>query len=506
MRSTQPAWGASKRGPACWIGRRRNARIDDGGAAYRRCCRSIHGRNTGHHGRSLVSENTGAGLGTFVSSLRCRGQFALHRSDRTSAIFGRSRTPVAQSCVLANGEPIEHNSRESGTRGALHPAHSRLVVGSCRTTGRACLRRYGGIEPGRPSNTIADTRFGFDGVDLFGCRSVWRSGRLDWAGGTAHGSLTSGQQYANVDTRVGIVWFDCDAARRHLMPQYECGRDSTGGGDGHCGRAIVRLVAQTTNDSGGVLVDKLMQEPILVAQGLGYSYPGHMVFRGLDLRFRRGQLVALLGPNGAGKTTLLRCLCKLLKPTTGMVRSTVTIGYVPQTSELNAPYSVFQVVAMGRATRSGLFGSLNESDHAVIAQAVQWCELEPLIQRTFTTLSGGERQRVLVARALAQAADILVLDEPMAAMDLRHQVQLLALLNRLVEKMNKLIIFSTHQPQHALSVASHSMLIAADCPIKWGSSEDVLTEQGLENCLGVPVRLVQIPMKERIGCYVVSLI
>lgn len=246
--------------------------------------------------------------------------------------------------------------------------------------------------------------------------------------------------------------------------------------------------------------------PVLSVQALGFAYPGRTLFQGLNLALQRGHMVALLGPNGAGKTTLLRCCAKLLAPTQGLVRCTATIGYVPQTSELNAPYTVLQVVAMGRGARAGLFGGLNAQDHAAIARAVAWCALEPLLQRTFTALSGGERQRVLVARALAQEADVLVLDEPMAAMDLHHQVQLLALLGRLVAQKNKLVVFSTHQPQHALSVASHTLLMAPDQPMAWGATQDILTEQGLERCFGVPARLVQISTQERTKPYVVPLI
>lgn len=246
--------------------------------------------------------------------------------------------------------------------------------------------------------------------------------------------------------------------------------------------------------------------PVLSVQALGFSYPGRTLFQGLNLALQRGHMVALLGPNGAGKTTLLRCCAKLLEPTQGLVRCTATIGYVPQTSELNSPYTVLQVVAMGRGARAGLFGGLNAQDHAAIAQAVAWCALEPLLQRTFTALSGGERQRVLVARALAQEADVLVLDEPMAAMDLHHQVQLLALLGRLVTQKNKLVVFSTHQPQHALSVASHTLLMAPGQPMAWGATQDILTEQGLERCFGVPARLIQISTQERTKPYVVPLI
>jgi iron complex transport system ATP-binding protein len=241
-------------------------------------------------------------------------------------------------------------------------------------------------------------------------------------------------------------------------------------------------------------------------QGLGFAYPGRTLFQGLNLAFQGGDMVTLLGPNGVGKTTLLRCCAKLLVPTEGSVQCNATIGYVPQVSELNTPYSVLQVVTMGRAAHTGLFGGLAAKDHAAIAQAIACCDLEPIIQRSFTALSGGERQRVLVARALAQSADVLVLDEPMAAMDLHYQVQLLELLSRLTTQMKKLVIFSTHQPQHALSKATHTVLMPPDQEVECGATQDIVTAESLERCFGVPTRLLQIPHKESTRPYVVALI
>ena len=248
------------------------------------------------------------------------------------------------------------------------------------------------------------------------------------------------------------------------------------------------------------------QTAVLSVKGLGFEYPGRVLFEDLNLAWQLGQIVALLEPNGAGKTTLLRCCAKLLVPTQGKVHCACMIGYVPQISELTSPYSVNQVVAMGRGARAGLFGGMSSQDHEAIAQAIAWCELESLAERSFTALSGGERQRVLVARALAQSADVLVLDEPMAAMDLHHQVQLLALMSRLATQMNKLVIFSTHQPQHAMSAASHTLLMQPSKTVQSGTTEQVLTEQGLAQCFGVPVKLVHVCDEERRKPYVVPII
>ncbi len=246
--------------------------------------------------------------------------------------------------------------------------------------------------------------------------------------------------------------------------------------------------------------------PLLSTRGLGFAYAERVLFENVNLALERGQILALLGPNGVGKTTLLLCCAKLQIPTRGHIDCAVTVGYVPQASELNAPYSVSQVVAMGRGSQAGLFGGISAKDHEVIAQAIRWCELESLAQRTFTVLSSGERQRVLVARALAQSADVLVLDEPMAAMDLHHQAQLLALISRLATEMKKLVIFSTHQPQHALSVASHTLLMSPGLSFELGPTEHMLTERALANCFGVPSKRIDIAFNERTKSYVVPLI
>ncbi len=247
-------------------------------------------------------------------------------------------------------------------------------------------------------------------------------------------------------------------------------------------------------------------QTVLSTQALGFRYGGRVLFSGLNLQFELGQIVALLGTNGIGKTTLLKCCAKVLKPTQGSVHSDTVIGFVPQASELMAPYSVVQVVAMGRSAQPGLFKALRSTDHAAIAQAIAWCELEPLMHHTFTTLSGGERQRVLIARTLAQSASVIVLDEPMAAMDLHHQIKLMELLKCLAVEMKKLIVFSTHQPQHALSIATHTILMHADQSLQAGLTKDVLTEESVEQCFSVPARLIQLPIQESTKPYVVPLI
>jgi iron complex transport system ATP-binding protein len=146
-------------------------------------------------------------------------------------------------------------------------------------------------------------------------------------------------------------------------------------------------------------------------------------------------LVALVGPNGAGKSTLLRALAGLIRPTAGAVTLDGTdvatlsraalaarIAVVPQTFDTLFPFTVREIVALGRSARLGLFARPTASDAAAVARAIDAQDLGALVDRRLDALSGGERQRVVLAMALAQEADVLLLDEPTAHLDPAHQI------------------------------------------------------------------------------------
>ena len=173
----------------------------------------------------------------------------------------------------------------------------------------------------------------------------------------------------------------------------------------------------------------------LVARGLAAGYGPRGVLRGIDLELEPGRLVALVGPNGAGKSTLLRALAGLIRPTAGAVtldgvdvatqpRAALAarIAVVPQTFDTLFPFTVREIVALGRTARLGLFARPTASDAVAVARAIVDQDLGALVDRRLDALSGGERQRVVLAMALAQEADVLLLDEPTAHLDPAHQV------------------------------------------------------------------------------------
>lgn len=178
----------------------------------------------------------------------------------------------------------------------------------------------------------------------------------------------------------------------------------------------------------------------LVLEDLRVSLGRREVVRGVSARLEAGTLVGILGPNGAGKSTLVRALLGLVPsqgrvlidgvPLAGLGRGEVArrIAYLPQGQILHWPLSVARLVALGRLPHLGPFSRLTAQDHAAITRAMERAEVASLADRTATELSGGERARVLLARALAGEAPVLIADEPLASLDPEHQLHGMELL------------------------------------------------------------------------------
>ncbi|MCB1749791.1 MAG: ABC transporter ATP-binding protein [Gammaproteobacteria bacterium] len=180
---------------------------------------------------------------------------------------------------------------------------------------------------------------------------------------------------------------------------------------------------------------------LLEASGLSFARRGRAVLEGIDLVVAAGELVTVIGPNGAGKSTLLRVLAGMLSPLQGTLRllgrdlgsyrpaaRARLLGYHAQNPELNWPLSVRDIIALGRLPHSANLGALTRADHAAVMQAAARADLLGLLGRRGDSLSGGELARVLVARLLAGEHRLLLADEPIANLDPRYQVDILALL------------------------------------------------------------------------------
>jgi len=235
----------------------------------------------------------------------------------------------------------------------------------------------------------------------------------------------------------------------------------------------------------------------LTGTGLGYRLGGRTILHDLALNLAAGELTALLGTNGAGKTTLLRLLLGLLPAQKGTIliegralenygRRALAraIAYVPQGHVPAFPYTAEEIVMLGRLPFSP-FGPFADPDDREAAGAVlQKLAITHLAQRPYTELSGGERQAVLIARALAQGARILILDEPETGLDFGQQMRLFAHLRQLAQS-GYAILATTHDPLRARSLFDRAILLQNGRITADGPSMDVLTDPAIENLYGI---------------------
>lgn len=239
-------------------------------------------------------------------------------------------------------------------------------------------------------------------------------------------------------------------------------------------------------------------DPILLhMNGASHSYDGmRWQFRSLDLTLRAGEVTAILGVNGRGKSTLLQVLGGLLKPTEGTVAVHPRTGVVPQDFAATFPYSVLDMVLMGRARHVSLFAAPKKEDIDKAMAALEAAGMAAYAGRSIASLSGGQRQLVLIARALAGENNVLLLDEPASALDLKNQNHVLTLLGQLVDRQGLAIAFTTHQPNHAVAVADRVLLMLEGTDALFGATDDVLTEAALEALYGIPVSAVRLAAGE----------
>lgn len=242
-----------------------------------------------------------------------------------------------------------------------------------------------------------------------------------------------------------------------------------------------------------------MSAPLLQARALAFAYGRHAILQHIDLDIRAGELLALLGINGAGKSTLLRLLLGFEaphagnleiagKPLTSYTRQMLArqIAYVPQAHTAQFPYTVTEVILLGRLAHRGFLRAPSAQDRQIAETVIAQLGIGDLAQRAYTTLSGGERQLTLIARALAQQARILILDEPASALDYGNQIRLLGTLRRLADD-GYAILFTTHHPEHVLMAADRAALLIAGRIAACDKPATVLTAQSMRDLYGIEV-------------------
>ncbi len=238
-------------------------------------------------------------------------------------------------------------------------------------------------------------------------------------------------------------------------------------------------------------VSHLPDQPILNLAGVSLRYDGHTALEDVTFHLHAGERVAVVGPNGAGKSTLFKIVAGVLRPTEGEVTvygsgpgGHVCIGYVPQRSQVDwrFPVSVADVVMMGRIAKLGLFNWPKKRDWDLVHAALETVGMAGLANRQINELSGGQQQRMFIARALAQEAELMLMDEPLTGLDTPAQESLLALLDDL-QRRGVTLMVATHDLEQARLHFDRILLLNRRL-IAFGAPEQVLQAGNLTRAYG----------------------
>lgn len=248
-------------------------------------------------------------------------------------------------------------------------------------------------------------------------------------------------------------------------------------------------------------VPKVVHEeetPLLHTNDLAVRYNGALVLRGVSFSVTAGERIAVVGPNGAGKSTLFKVIAGVLSPSLGEVQVAghapsghTCIAYLPQRSEVDwhFPVTVYDVVMMGRYGKVGFFARPGKEDRTQVRKALGVVGMDEFAQRQINELSGGQQQRMFIARALAQEAELILMDEPLAGLDMPAQEQILEILDTLRSQQTTVMV-ATHDLNLAAAHFDRLMLLKGRL-IGMGKPDEVLTADKLTEAYGGHLRLVE---------------
>ncbi len=231
---------------------------------------------------------------------------------------------------------------------------------------------------------------------------------------------------------------------------------------------------------------------------LTFAYEKQAVLRDVSLKVASGEMLGIIGPNSSGKSTLLRLVAGILRPRAGEVaidgcdmsklsrrEAARLVSFVPQETPSSFPFSVFEIALMGRSPHLGVLAFEREEDMNIAREALEATDSFHLRDRFLDELSGGERQLVIVARALAQAAPVMLLDEPTTFLDVRHQVQILEIIARLNREQGRTVVVVSHDLNLASLYCDRLVLLGEGKVVADGTPQDVLSSEILQETYAV---------------------
>ena len=246
---------------------------------------------------------------------------------------------------------------------------------------------------------------------------------------------------------------------------------------------------------------------ILEIENLSHTYSEQTVLSDLSFSIRQGELFIIIGPNGSGKTTLMKLIGGIHRLQKGNIlisgisvdsysrrEMAKQIAYVPQMMPPEFPFTVSEIVSMGRSPHQGFLGLNSPSDQEASEQAMMFTDVAHLSGRRIDQLSGGEQQRVFIARAICQHTDIILLDEPTASLDLAHQVRIMDLMEKLKIERGMTVVMVSHDVNISAMYADNLLLLKKGEIIGLGTPLQVLKNQTLESAYGCKLFVDQSPL------------
>ena len=231
----------------------------------------------------------------------------------------------------------------------------------------------------------------------------------------------------------------------------------------------------------------------IMVNNLNCILNGTSILNNINITFEKGKFYSIVGPNGSGKTTLLKNILKLIdvdRNTIFIDNNEVTklksnelsklVSYVPQNTNIEFNFLVKDIVMMGRNPYLKRFQAESKEDYEIAEKAMRITDIWDLRDRGINTLSGGERQRAIIARALTQNTDIILLDEPISQLDIHHQINLMKLLKELTEKMNITVITVIHDLNYAIQYSDYLVFLNDGKVFSCGCPEEVITKDNLK--------------------------